>query len=159
MVLDQAPPSNQEAETTVVASILVDAEALSRVAAFLQPEDFFEDRHVGMYRAALALDERREAINQVTLAHELSRMGKLEEAGGHAYLSQIIADLPTTVGVEYSAKIVQRGRHLPAPDRGRRHDRPHRLRGRPQPGPSAQPRRGHAPGPPRRRPARVHPAP
>ena len=108
MVLEQAPPSNLEAETTVVASVLVDPEALSRVAAFLQPEDFFEDRHAAMYRAALALDERREAINQVTLAHELARVGKLEEAGGHAYLSQIIADLPTTVGVEYSAKIVQR---------------------------------------------------
>ena len=108
MVLDQAPPSNIEAETTVLASILVDAEALSRVASFLQPEDFFENRHQAMYRAALALDERREAINPITLAHELAREDKLAEAGGHAYLSQIMADLPTTVGVEYAAKIVQR---------------------------------------------------
>ena len=108
MVLEQAPPSNLEAETTVIASILVDAEALSRVAAFLQPEDFFENRHAAMFRAALALDERHDAINPITLAHELARLDKLDEAGGHAYLSQIIADLPTTVGVEYSAKIVQR---------------------------------------------------
>ena len=108
MVLDQAPPSNIEAETTVLASILVDPEALSRVASFLQPEDFFENRHQAMYRAALALDERREAINPITLAHELAREDKLAEAGGHAYLSQIMADLPTTVGVEYAAKIVQR---------------------------------------------------
>ena len=108
MVLDQAPPSNIEAETTVLASILVDPEALSRVASFLQPEDFFENRHQAMYRAALAVDERREAINPITLAHELAREDKLAEAGGHAYLSQIMADLPTTVGVEYAAKIVQR---------------------------------------------------
>ena len=108
MVLEQAPPSNAEAEATVVASILVDPEAVTRVASFLQPEDFFQDRHAAMYRAALALDERRESINQVTLAHELARQGKLEEAGGHAYLSAIVADLPTTVGVEYSAKIIQR---------------------------------------------------
>ena len=55
MVLEQAPPSNLEAETTVIASILVDPEALSRVASFLQPEDFFERRHAAMYRAALTL--------------------------------------------------------------------------------------------------------
>jgi replicative DNA helicase len=108
VVLEQAPPSNLEAETTVIASILVDSEALSRVASFLQPGDFFEDRHQAMYRAALALDERRDVINQVTLAHELARAGRLEEAGGHAYLSEIIADLPTTVGVEFAAKIIQR---------------------------------------------------
>ncbi len=108
MVLDQAPPNNIEAETAVLASILVDPEALSRVASFLQPEHFFENRHQAMYRAALALDERREPINPITLAHELAREDKLEEAGGHAYLSQIVADLPTTVGVEYSARIVER---------------------------------------------------
>ncbi len=108
MVLDQAPPSNPEAEATVIASLLVDAEAISRVAAFLQPRDFLQERHAWMYEGALALWDRNEAINQVTLAHELVRRDRLEEAGGHAYLSQLVADLPTTVGVEYSGKIVQR---------------------------------------------------
>ena len=108
MVLEKAPPQNAEAETTVIASILVDEEAISRVAAFLQPEDFFADRHAEMYRAALALWDRREAINQVTLGHELARRGTLEAAGGQAYLSQIVADLPTSVGVEYAARILQR---------------------------------------------------
>ena len=108
MVLDQAPPSNPEAEATILASILVDPEAISRVAAFLQPADFFQERHAWMYGAALALWERNEAINQVTLAHELVRQSRLENVGGHAYLSQILAELPTSVGVEYSAKIVQR---------------------------------------------------
>ena len=108
MVLEKAPPNSPEAEATVIASLLVDAEAMSRVAAFLQPADFFLDRHSLLYDAALALYDRHEAINQVTLAHELMRRGRLEEAGGQAYLSELVADLPTTVGVEYSGRIVER---------------------------------------------------
>lgn len=108
MVLEKAPPHSPEAEATVLASALVDAEAISRVASFLQPEDFFQQQHLWIYQAALALWDRNEAINQVTLAHELARADRLEEAGGHAYLSQLVADLPTAVGVEYSARIVQR---------------------------------------------------
>ncbi len=108
MVLDQAPPSNTEAEATVIASILIDPEAVSRVAAFLHAQDFFQERHGRMYDAALSLWDRNETVTQITLAHELARRGQLEDAGGHTYLSQIVADLPTSVGVEYSGKIVQR---------------------------------------------------
>ena len=108
MVAEQAPPHNPETEATVIASILVDSEAISRVAAFLQPQHFFQERHVWMYEAALALWDRSESINPVTMAHELMRRRRLDEVGGHSYLSQIIVDLPTSVGVEYSAKIVQR---------------------------------------------------
>ena len=108
MVLEQAPPHDLEAEATVIASVVVDPEATSRVASFLQAADFFQERHAWMYEAALALWDRNEAVNQVTLAHELVRRQRLEEAGGHAYLSEIVANLPTSVGVEYSARIVQR---------------------------------------------------
>jgi len=108
VVVEQAPPNDAEAEATVLASLMVDAEAISRVAAFLQPEDFFQERHGLIYDAALALWDRSEAINQVTVAHELVRRTVLEDAGGLAYISHIVAELPTAIGVEYSAKIVQR---------------------------------------------------
>ena len=108
MVLEKAPPSNAEAEATVIASLLIDPDAIAHVAPLVQSADFFQQRHAWMYEAALAFWERREAINQVTVAHELSRRGQLEAAGGHAYLSQIVLDLPTSVGVEHSARIVQR---------------------------------------------------
>ncbi len=87
---------------------MVDEEAISRVAAFLHPEDFFQDRHALIYAAALALWDRTEALNQVTIAHELVRQGQLEDAGGLTYISHIVAELPTAIGVEYSGKIVQR---------------------------------------------------
>ena len=108
MVLEKAPPSDAEAEATVIASIVVDPAALPRVASILQPLDFYDERHAWMYEAALAIWDRDEAVNQVTVAHELARRGKLEDVGGFAYLGQIVADLPTSVGVEHSARIVNR---------------------------------------------------
>ena len=62
----------------------------------------------GPTRPASALFERNEAINQVTLGHELARRDRLEEMGGLAYLSRLVTELPTPVGVEHYARIVKR---------------------------------------------------
>jgi replicative DNA helicase len=97
-----------EAEEAVVASLLVDTEAIYRVAPILRPEDFFREKNGWSYEACLALFDRNEAINQVTVAHELARRERLEELGGAAYLSRLVAELPTVVGVEQYAQIVKR---------------------------------------------------
>lgn len=106
-VAEKLPPHDLEAEEAVIASLLVDGEAIFKVAPVLQPGDFFREKNAWAYDACLALWDRSEAINQITLAHELARRGRLEEMGGVAYLSQLVADLPTSLGVEYYAQIVQ----------------------------------------------------
>jgi replicative DNA helicase len=105
---DKLPPFDVEAEEAVIASILVDEDAISRVESIVQPEDFFRDQHRWAYAAALELWSRSEPINQVTLAHELARREKLDDVGGIPFISRIIGDLPTAVGVEHYAKIVKR---------------------------------------------------
>ena len=107
-VAEKLPPHDVEAEEAVIASVLVDGEAIFKVAPVLQPGDFFREKNAWAYDACLALWGRSEAINQITLAHELARRGRLEEMGGVAYLSQLVAELPTPLGVEYYAQIVQR---------------------------------------------------
>ncbi len=108
MVVEKLPPHSIEAEEAVLASILVDTEAIARLAPTLRPSDFFRDRNGWIYEASLALWERNEVINEVTVAHELARRGRLDEAGGLGFLSRIIGDLPTPVGVEHYAGIVER---------------------------------------------------
>lgn len=105
---EKLPPHDVDAEEAVIASLLVDGEAIFKVAPILRPEDFFREKNVWAYDACLALWERGEAINQITLAHELARRGRLEELGGVAYLSRLVTELPTPLGVEYYAQIVQR---------------------------------------------------
>ena len=105
---DKAPPFDIEAEEAVIASVLVDADAIGRVEGLVQPEDFYRDQNRWAFDACLALWSRNEPINQVTLAHELARREKLDDVGGLPYLARITAELATPVGVEYYAQIVRR---------------------------------------------------
>ena len=97
MVSERLPPQDLDAEEAVIGSLLVDGEGIMKVAPFLRPEDFYRERNRWAYEAALALSERREGLNQVTLAHELAQRGQLEAAGGSAYLALLVEQLPTSV--------------------------------------------------------------
>src|SRR3990172_7634321 len=105
---DKLPPFNVEAEEACIASILVDEEALGRVEGVVQPDDFYRDQNRWAYEACLALWSRNEPVNQVTLAHELARREKLDDAGGIPSLARIVGELATPVGVEHYAHIVKR---------------------------------------------------
>jgi len=106
MISDRLPPHNIEAEEAVIGSLLIDSEAIFKIATFLQPEDFFDEKNKWLYDACLSLYQRNEAINQITLAHELARQGKLDDIGGAAYLSHLISIVPTSLHIEYYAQIV-----------------------------------------------------
>lgn len=105
---DRLPPYDSEAEEAVLGSLLLDDEAIFRVAPVLRPEDFFRERARLTYAACLALYERTEAINQITVAHQLAVQGKLEEVGGAGYLSYLVTSVPTSLHVDYYAQIVRR---------------------------------------------------
>ena len=70
---EKLPPFDVEAEEAVIASLLVDPDAISRVEPLVSSEDFYRDQNRWAYEACLELWSRNETINQVTLAHELSR--------------------------------------------------------------------------------------
>ena len=108
MLTERLPPHDIEAEEAVIASLLVDSEAIYKVAAILQPDDFFREKNAWAYEACLALWERNETINEVTVGHELARRDRLEQLGGLAYLSRLVTELPTPIGVEHYAGIVKR---------------------------------------------------
>jgi len=108
MLTERLPPHDIEAEEAVIASLLVDSEAIYKVAAILQPDDFFREKNAWAYEACFALWERNETINEVTVGHELARRDRLEQIGGLAYLSRLVTELPTPIGVEHYAGIVKR---------------------------------------------------
>lgn len=105
---EQLPPHDIPAEETVVASLMVDPDAIVKVSPILNKGDFFRESDAWVYDAALALYERNEPINQITVAHELDRRGRLEDVGGLTFLSELILNLPTAVGVEHHAQLVKR---------------------------------------------------
>jgi len=106
MAEEKLPPHDVEAEEAVLGSLLIDPEAILKIAASLKAEDFFSETNRVIYDACLSLYQRNEAINQITVAHELMRQNKLEQIGGAAFLSHLISNVPTSLHVEYYAQIV-----------------------------------------------------
>jgi replicative DNA helicase len=106
---EKLPPHDIEAEQAIIGSLLIDPDAILEVATFLNPEDFFEETNQLIYRACFSLYQRSdEVINQITVAHELMRQGRLEQIGGAAYLSHLISTVPTSLHVQHYAQIVSR---------------------------------------------------
>ncbi len=108
MTDDRMPPYDLDAEEAVLGSLLIDGDAIYKVRDFLAPEHFYRDKNQWIYEACCALYDRNEAINPITVAHELGRQGKLESLGGQPYLANIVANVPTSIHVEYYGKIVRR---------------------------------------------------
>jgi replicative DNA helicase len=108
---DKLPPHDIDAEEAVIGSLLIEGTAIHKIAALLnEPSHFYSERNSLIYGACLALYQRpeNEAINQITVAQELDRQGKLVECGGAAYLSHLIAICPTPLDIEHYAQIVYR---------------------------------------------------
>ena len=108
MTQDRLPPFDNEAEESLIAALMVDDEAPDRVADIVATEDFYRDTNRWTFDACMALHRRGESVNQVTVAHELSRADHLEDAGGLPFLARLTSELPTPIGVEHYAGIVHR---------------------------------------------------
>ena len=100
-------PHNLEAEKSVLGAILVHNEAFNHAAELIDSRDFFRDAHRRIFDRMVALSERGDAIDFVTLKEELSRGGELEEVGGPAYIASLADGVPRSANVEYYAKIVK----------------------------------------------------
>lgn len=106
--VERLPPHNLEAEQSVLGSLMIDRDAIIRVASYLRPTDFYRRAHALIYEAIVSLYNRREPTDLITLVDELSRNEHLDDAGGESYLAELIAATPTSVHVEYYARIVTR---------------------------------------------------
>jgi replicative DNA helicase len=101
------PPHNLEAEASVLGSLLLDPDAILRVLDLVDPEDFYRENHGQVYRAAVTLFRAGEAIDNVTVAAELERMGVLDRVGGRAQLAMLQEAVPTAANVEHYGAIVK----------------------------------------------------
>ncbi len=104
---DPMVPHSVEAEEAVLGSLLIDPEAVFQVATFLRPDDYYIQKHAWIYEAILALHERREPVDFLTLCDELERREQLEEVGGAAYITHLINAVPSAIHVEAYGHIVE----------------------------------------------------
>ncbi len=105
--IERSVPQNIEAEAAVLGALLIDAEAIYRVLPFLRAEDFYLEKHRLIYAAIVALHERREPLDLLTLTTELSQREQLAAVGGPAYLAQLVNAVPSAINVESYGRIVE----------------------------------------------------
>lgn len=101
------PPQNIDAEHSVIGALLLDKDAILTVVEILSPEDFYEERNSRIYRAILALFEKRSPLDMVTLTNELERTKELTEIGGGSYIVSLVNSTPSAANVAHYANIVR----------------------------------------------------
>ncbi len=103
----RSAPWNQEAEQAVLAAMLLDQDAALRAAELVTDSMFYREAHRRLFRAMLALVQRRVVIDHITLRDELLRRAELEDAGGLEYLAELVDAVPTAANLEFHARIVR----------------------------------------------------
>src|SRR5229473_4079874 len=100
-------PYDDAAEQQVLGSLLIDRDAIFKVADLLAADDFYVARNQRIYAAVYELLQRRERIDTLTVQMELARREELDRVGGVAYLADLIAKVPTAVEIERFAHVVR----------------------------------------------------
>jgi replicative DNA helicase len=104
--LQQAQPQNTDAEASLLGAVLIDSDAIVKIADSIASADFFDARHQHIYEAIINLYEKRQPIDVLTLSDQLKNMGYLDMIGGPAYLTELTNFVPTAAHVEQYADIV-----------------------------------------------------
>jgi len=99
-------PQNAEAEASLLGALLIDSDAIVKIADTIQATDFFDKRHQYIYEAMAYLYEQHKAIDILTLANRLKDNGHLDSVGGPSYLTELTNFVPTASHVEQYADIV-----------------------------------------------------
>ncbi|MDR1099333.1 MAG: replicative DNA helicase [Treponema sp.] len=104
---DKIPPHDEEAERSALGSLLMDADAVAAAIQYLRPGDFYSNANNRVYDAILSLDAKGVRADIQTVIQELKQLGRLDEAGGHAYVASLTSVVPTGSNIEYYAQTVQ----------------------------------------------------
>lgn len=102
------PPQNVEAEKSVLGSLMLDKDAVIKIANLIRQGDFYRDDHNLIYEAMIELYEKREPIDVLSLSNRLEEKNKLDAVGGSSYLTELVNSVPSSANIVHYAKVVQK---------------------------------------------------
>lgn len=103
----KVPPHTIEAEESVLGAIMIDRDAIIKITDIIVAADFYVPAHILIYEAALALFERNEPIDIVSLSNRLKENGALDRAGGATYLTTLVERVPSSSHIVHYATLVK----------------------------------------------------
>src|SRR2546423_922284 len=101
------PPQNLDAEESVLGAMMLSPTAIAVVSEVLDASDFYRESHARIYRAAIALYQKGEPVDAITLCDELDERGELEDVGGQARIAELARLVPATSNAGHYARIVR----------------------------------------------------
>ncbi len=102
----KVPPQNVEAEASLLGALLIDSDAIVKIADIIGAADFYEERHRHIFESISHLYEQHRPIDVLTLSDQLKGARFLEAVGGAAYLTELTNFVPTAAHAEQYAEIV-----------------------------------------------------
>jgi len=106
------PPQDIEAEKSVLGALMLDKDAIIKVADVITSADFYTPNHSKIFEAIFELFEKGEPIDILSVSKKLKDRNELIEIGGSAYLTELINLVPTAAHISYYAKIVSQKKVL-----------------------------------------------
>ncbi|MBI5729443.1 MAG: replicative DNA helicase [Candidatus Magasanikbacteria bacterium] len=106
--IEKIPPQSLEAEMSFLGSLLIDKDAMLKVADMVRVEDFYKDAHAKIFEAIMELYAKNEPLDLLTLSNRLTEKNHLESVGGRGYLAALTNTVPTSSNVAHYANIVHR---------------------------------------------------
>ena len=102
----KVPPQEVEAEQSILGGILLNNDALFKALEVITPGDFYREAHSHVFSAMVALYERGEPVDLITLTTWLKKNNLLEKVGGATYISSLADVVATSANISHHAKIV-----------------------------------------------------
>lgn len=104
----KVPPQNIEAERSVLGALMLDKDAIIKIANLIRTGDFYRDDHNLIYEAMIELYEQKEPIDVLSLSNRLEEKGQLDKIGGSSYLASLVNSVPSSSNIVHYAKVVQK---------------------------------------------------
>jgi replicative DNA helicase len=106
------PPQNLDAEQAVLGSILIDKNAIYRVADLLTPPDFYSPANEKIFESILILHDKRSPIDVLSVTNYLKEKELLAQVGGSSYIADLTNQITTASHVTHYAEIVKKNKIL-----------------------------------------------
>ena len=104
----RTPPHSLEAERTVLGALMLDKDAITKVADMIKVDDFYKNAHNVVYEAMLSLYEHNDPIDVLSISNKLEEQNKIDEVGGASFLASLVSGIASASNITYYAKIIQK---------------------------------------------------
>ncbi|PIU99317.1 replicative DNA helicase [Candidatus Wolfebacteria bacterium CG03_land_8_20_14_0_80_36_15] len=102
------PPQDIDAEKSVLGALMLEPNAIIKVADVLLSKDFYKPEHQTIFQAILELFEKSKPIDILSVTSRLKEKKQLKDVGGSSYLTELVNSVPTTAHINYYADLIKK---------------------------------------------------